>query len=230
MYNNQERIKNILSPIKAVNSHYESSDKNTINLSIGNILSLPIEILHIEYKKNTTFAPSEKTILRPRTYPSPPDYKRISFHNPERNLPEDFNIDDCKIIYKILGASKDRSDSIFKWPSPDRKYLTDIIFDGQKTIGSFDFVSFDKKSQSYIVNNGSWTIEEDLIIPKDYRLIIAGGTKLNLINSSKIISFSPISFQGSEEKMIIITSDDSSGQGLAVLQGRRTFILGVCYI
>lgn len=229
-YRNQKRIKNILTPQKAVNAHYESRKGGVVTLSIGNILSLPVEIDHLEYGDDIILEAKTCVVLKARRGAVPIQYVKKSFYASQSALPLEFDASKCKIFYKLLGASKTNSDPIFLWPGPDSKYLVNEIFNDQRSIKSFEFIQFDKTHKNFVVNPGFWVVEKDIIVPKGYKLIITGGTNLNLINNSKIISFSPISFIGSEENPVVIISSDQTGQGLAVLQAKeRSFLEHVTF-
>jgi hypothetical protein len=63
------------------------------------------------------------------------------------------------------------------------------------------------------------------MIPTGYRVMCGGGTRLNLSNSAKIISYSPLEWGGNEDNPIIIESRDSTGQGIVVLNAAQMSVL-----
>ena len=60
---------------------------------------------------------------------------------------------------------------------------------------------------------GNWEITKSILIPKGFVVNISEGTKLNLINAAMLVSYSPLSILGTDERPVIITSSDSTGQG-----------------
>ena len=56
-----------------------------------------------------------------------------------------------------------------------------------------------------------------MIIPEGYDVKGGEGLKIDLTNSAKILSFSPLHFTGSEESPINIFSSDTTGQGIIVI-------------
>jgi hypothetical protein len=68
---------------------------------------------------------------------------------------------------------------------------------------------------------GQCDIEKDLIIPKDYTVSARPGSIINLINSSKIVSYSPLLFFGKKDNLIHVTSSTLDGQGIVVINSKR---------
>ena len=60
-----------------------------------------------------------------------------------------------------------------------------------------------------------------MIIPKGYVFEIRSNTKIDLVNSSAIISFSPVRIIGSSQFHVSIFSSDSTGQGLSVFNTEK---------
>lgn len=224
-YRNQVRIQNILAPVKAVNAHVESVESGTVTLSVGNILSLPVEIDRLEYNDGLLLKPKTRVILKARRGPVPVSYQRVSFYVVPGTLPLELDIDKCRIFYKLLGASEVLVDSIFSWSAPDSRRFHHPVFHGQVPAESFAFIRLDTIGRNFIIKPGVWVAEKDIVIPEGYKLTATGPTSLDLSHNAKIISFSPVSFIGSEENPIIITSSDGTGQGLAVLQAKEPSFL-----
>ena len=56
-------------------------------------------------------------------------------------------------------------------------------------------------------------------------MICRNGTQLNLSNSAKILSYSPLDFVGSDESQIVIKTNDNTGQGIVVINANKKSIL-----
>ena len=89
----------------------------------------------------------------------------------------------------------------------------------------FDFLSVDEVNKTILINQPNINIDKNIIIPKGYKLVCGPGTELNLSNSAKIISFSALEFDGTEQQPIIIRSADSTGQGIAVINAAQPSVL-----
>ena len=80
----------------------------------------------------------------------------------------------------------------------------------------FLYVSEEKKE--IIIRKGTWKLSKNLVIPKGYKLIAKPGAQIDFDNGVTILSYSPISFIGTEENPIIIQSPNNDGGGLVVLK------------
>jgi hypothetical protein len=83
-------------------------------------------------------------------------------------------------------------------------------------IESFDFLQ--KKENRIIIPEGEWTISKDLVIPNGKRFEIQAGAKIDLINQSKIISYSPIFSNGTSSNPIVINSSDATSEGIVIMR------------
>mgnify|MGYP001227613883 CR=1 FL=1 len=61
---------------------------------------------------------------------------------------------------------------------------------------NIDQNDLDYSTNTIIVPTGKYQITSDLVFPKDHILTINPGVELDLLNSGKIISYSPIHFLG----------------------------------
>jgi len=94
----------------------------------------------------------------------------------------------------------------------------------KKDFKGFEFIKEISRKNIIKIKSGTWNIANDLIIPQNNIVIADKGTKLNLINNAKIISFSPIRFKGNQDSPIIIDSKDSSG-GILILNTDKKSLL-----
>ncbi len=148
---------------------------------------------------------------------------------------------------KEISAFSTRNEPV--WMSYETKGTGDKIFysvAGIDSIFSSDIVKSKRPSaytpmqellalridQMFLVNENKLTIPageygstDNIVIPKGYELIIEAGTKINLMEGAKIISYSPVFANGTAEMPIIITSSDSTANGFTVLQASEESIL-----
>ena len=83
----------------------------------------------------------------------------------------------------------------------------------------------DNDLKQIVVKSGDWELNDSVILPANYIVTCFEGTRLNLRNNAKILSYSPLRFFGTEDNPIIISSSDSTGQGIAVLNADDKSIL-----
>ncbi len=194
----------------------KNSDEKKLSVKIGNKHVLPIYI-----NKITFISPNgeifEKLInkkLQARNLEifnknqfdkSPIKYNKIFLNN----MPFDF-YESVILNFKILGSQKQRFKKI-NYPT----VFTEINLENNdflklsneiNTTHNFKFIKTNK--DYYIINEGDWFIKEDLLIPRNKKLIIKKGTNITLMDKARIISKSPIIAIGEINKMINIISDD----------------------
>ncbi|PLX10758.1 MAG: hypothetical protein C0598_09760 [Marinilabiliales bacterium] len=108
---------------------------------------------------------------------------------------------------------------IFNWPKP-----TGLETPYQELKTKFHLGSntnYNIEGDKIVFNETNIIIDEPLIIPSDYKVIIPSGTSIDIIDSAMIISFSPVFINGTKEKPVIITSSDFTGNGFTILQAKE---------
>lgn len=217
LHSNQRYIQRMLNPVKGFQAHFNNISGNLITIELGNIQSIPIEILNISYKDSLLLQPVKKIILPPKISSEPVNYQDVSFVLPENLIWSENIIPNLKINYKLLGAGEERQENIFPWSHLDSNFIKNDITRQQSNIYKFQFLVKDESTKTILIKPGTWTINQNLIIPKGYRVLANSGVHLNLSNQAKILSYSPLEFKGTERLPIYISSSDSTGQGIAVI-------------
>ena len=116
-------------------------------------------------------------------------------------------------IKKVFYTASNCGDKIFsvsvnKWDAPGN-----IRFK-QKQVPSFVVKN---ELGDFIIKSGKYILNSDLIIPVGTRLIIEKGVELDMINKAAIISYSPVSFNGTKVDRIHIHSSDLSANGVTII-------------
>jgi hypothetical protein len=214
-YYNAGYVERLLNPPSSLEANYEgkSESGNSIELSIGNINYLPVEILSIS-NKDAEFFPRKKTLLQPRDG----DFalkKRILFDLPIGFKWNESLSNDIKIKYRIFGTKNVMMQSILPWGGYNEDFVESDFLFKKSDLSSFEFIKVEDRVIR--IQKGNWIIEENLIIPANYKFRINEGTTLDLVKGSVIISYSPLEFIGAEGDKINIKSSDGSGEGISVL-------------
>ncbi|MGE5398837.1 MAG: CotH kinase family protein, partial [Ignavibacteriales bacterium] len=233
-YDNQRYIRTLLNPSKGAQVYfYNSTGNRSITLEIGNMQPIPIEISNLSFQESAILEPVEKGKIILGKIPSDPiKYEKIEFM-----LPENFNwsfqcIPDLKLNYRFIGYSLLRNESVYMWPHMSNGFPSSDIIRKNSTANNFDFLLFDNKSKNIYIIPGTWEIKEDLIIPKGYMVTCSddNATTIDLLNNSMILSYSPLKLSGNEDSPLVITSSDSTGQGIAVLNvGEESYLNRVIF-
>jgi len=220
-YSNSEKPKKLLSknnyseeivyentPELFVNAYVDIRKNDSLNIEVFNYYPRTVKLLGTGYNN-----------------------KFIDFY-----LPKGKNLDPFKGDDKILSFTSDTmanylffvvdgSDEIFKreinkWPYPEGETPQQTLL---KLVDLYDTTIFRKLvGRDIFFKKGDLEISKPIIIPVGYTVNIEPGTRLNLIDSSFILSYSSFEFHGTKANPIIITSSDFSAKGVSVLQAEKT--------
>lgn len=221
IYQHQRCMQVRLNPTKAMHAYFYKPYKNHVELELGNIQSLPIEILGAYYNQSFLLPLSEKTILKSKIRNKPVNYQIAGFSLPKDFVWADGMVADLKVKYRLLGASQVRYERVFPYSNLSNDFIENDFIRQSPNLGNFKFLSIDESAKTVSIKHGDWNIDQNLIIPKEYKFVCGEGVQLNILNAAKILSFSPLEFIGSEENPIVICSADLKGQGIIVMNVDR---------
>jgi hypothetical protein len=218
-YRNSDYIKTVLDPIKGLHAHFHQPFGGGVQLELGNIQALPVEVLGVSYLDNFYFKPIEKIILPESSVleAKPIDYQIAGFGFPEDFEWSDSMRKDLWVNYRLLGASQIRQESVYPWSYLSENFVDSDFIRQSPNIRQFEFLVVDESAGEILIKPGVWNLDRYLIIPKGYRVIGGPGTTLNLSNAAKVLSYSALEWIGSEENPIVIQSLDLSGEGVVVM-------------
>jgi len=219
LYKNQEFIRNILNPPRALRAHFKEFDffNSRLVLELGNTQLLPLEIIDISYKGETFFNIFSETTLKGKQPLNVITFQDEYFFVPAWFQFFDSLIPEMEVRYKILGIDEIKIEQIESWTHLDKDFSKTDFLRKSPNWKSFIFTRTDEQNKTIFIKAGSWYMNSDLIFPKGYLIIAEPGVVLNLTNRAKIISYSSIRFKGLEASPIIIHSTDKTGQGLFVM-------------
>jgi len=219
LYKNQQFIIDVLNPVEGIYAYYKNINNDILEVYIGNLQQIPIVILNADYKKNILTLVSNNTFLESKDLYLPVHYETFKF-----KIPKEMDVQDIKenlnINYKLLGKSEIRTKKVIPWPYLDKNSLEEDSKIKKPNIESFDFIKVDNSSKTISMETGEWNIDKNIIIPEGYIVYFNKGTTLNFLGNSKIISYSPLKFKGTEESPIKIKSGS-----LVVLNSKESSLL-----
>jgi hypothetical protein len=210
-------IRQILSAPKSIHAYFKGIKVNKLNIQVGSIESLPVEILSIKIGSQT-IKPAENVILPSKQHNEFIRYKNIVFNLSPNVSWNDSMSRNLQINYAIPGGENVQKALVFSYPHVGAEYIIDDVKSRTGNMEEFSFLQVDQASHSVIFKPGKNIINKDLMIPKGYKVIAGSGVELDMKNKAKLVSYSPVSFIGSEERDILITSSDSSSQGIELIQ------------
>ncbi|MGD2087765.1 MAG: CotH kinase family protein [Candidatus Aminicenantes bacterium] len=221
LYKNQEYIYQALHPVKGFHAYFKSFDNNYLVLQLGNIQPLPIEIIDITYNNRLHLTPLQTYILDGKNPRLPVSYREIKFKLPGKGQFNEALVQALKVNYRIPGTRTIRSERVFPWQYPGGEFPGEDLIRQTPNVSRFDFLYIKEKTKEILFKPGNWKLTGSLVIPAGYRVICRKGMCLDLLDSAIILSYSPVSFYGSEENPVTFYSSDGKGQGLVVIDAQK---------
>ncbi|MCE3281047.1 MAG: hypothetical protein K0S44_3238 [Bacteroidetes bacterium] len=216
-YKRQKMILKILDPPKSLHAFLSHAEKNAIVVQIGAIDALPVQVHSIVVNKQE-IEPLSEIILPCKQAGEYVTFKEYRFESGKELVVEKQDLDSVNIKYSILGSSEIKECKIFPYPHTESEFITDDLKNRKGNPDSFSFLVIDEVNKIIKVEPGIHVIEKDLIIPPGYAFVVKAGVSLDFKNKAKIISYSPLFFNGNEDERIWIESSDSTGQGIISIQ------------
>ena len=109
------RVQDFLNPVQGINSYFSNYKDNYLNLIITNLQRLPVEILGIEFEDNSFIRLEKPIILKGKRPLMPVKNIKVKLDCEFKEACKQKYIDKQRIIFRILGQSKDKSAKISKY-------------------------------------------------------------------------------------------------------------------
>ncbi|MCP4566318.1 MAG: hypothetical protein GY841_01925 [FCB group bacterium] len=217
LYANQDYIRNRLNPKKGLQAYYKSEKTGTITLEIANNHTLPIKLAELILDDSQTYRPHTEYIIPQKGVLKPLEFIICQFDRSDSAAITESRSENLRLSFKVLGADRELTILVHPWSHYSDSFVDDDFIRQPPNVDSFDWMTKDTASKSIFIKPGVWELSQSLIIPPGYVIHCSPGTQLSLFNSSRILSYSPLRFVGSEKNPILIQSPDSTGQGIVVL-------------
>ena len=222
----QTYFKNVLYPgsNNILNCYFVRSTNDSLIFKVGNIQPWPVEVSGLIYKNNKNKISNKKVIIPGRIDGSSVKYFNYSISKKLLITNENFNPSSIKIRCKILGTSKLSFVDITKWKLDKAYQVFESILSKPSKLADLPYFNI-LDGNKIIFKEGAHNINKNLVIPVGFSVFINENTKINLLNKSSIISYSPLYLLGSQEYPITVASSDSTGQGIFVVNAQDTSVL-----
>ncbi len=217
LYRNQMLIRNKLFPLKSsIVAIYKIEDPENIIISIKNLEEFPVEVHSVaigsEYKKHF----KERLIINPK-HISGKEYYELRISIPKDKSDEFSDKFELVLDYSILGIGRLRTIKAESRGKAEEDVFSLIPTKKFSNLKDFYFLDVNENKKEINFIAGKHEIKKDLIIPEGYAVSADPGLIIDLLNGSKIITYSPVYFHGKKDNNIELISTDSTGQGLVVL-------------
>ena len=234
---NRKVLEAMIAPKNTINVFLESADKQGLTLSIDNFGRLPVQIEGISNLDGRSIAslgesihifPTERKLVR---FSYAENYERL-FVNKKGRVNFDLNkeIENLKIDFRILGASKPLRSAIYAWGAEDEDVVASSKFlRMESTIDEFDFLRVDEDKKIIFAESGTHQIKSPLILPSGYRFVVPPGSNFEFVtNGSRIISYATLDWRGTAQKPIRVYATARDGRGVLVMNTSDTSRLEHC--
>jgi hypothetical protein len=200
--------------------YYNHTNADSVFLSVENKIELPVEIHYFKYNSKTEIFPADRILLK-SNYKTTATNQNISFRLSNHIRPYDFSSDSLEVYYSVLGNNEIRKAVVYPIEMTENDFSNINPTRQPSNINEFPFLIVNKDAKMIEFSDETCTIQKDLIIPGGYTVSAKPGCIINLTNSAKIISYSPLVFFGTSNNLIHVTSSDSTGQGIVVFSCER---------
>jgi len=215
LYQNQEFLrKKLYSNLPYVNINFESVDPDSLVLNVKNVTDLPVQIHSISYNGNLMYL-GKKSIIKPNYKLNTTD-SQLKAKVPSYIKPDSFSIDSLEVSYSILGINHIKTAIVFPKDITQSDISKLNLVKQETDFSKLSFLKVDRKNKKIVFSKGLCTVNTNIVIPQGYTVTAEQNCSIDIINSSRIISYSPIRFYGQEKSKIIIKSSDLTGQGIVV--------------
>ena len=216
LYNNQLIIKEDLNPLYPIVKSYLVDYGKEILVEFQNMYILPVQIKYIILNDSLIYNPIQNSIIAPDYNSSGISFLyRFSSNDKKNVLIENENNFTC--YFSILGLDEVKSCRIIPHIKNNSNDIisnpTTMCMDFQK----LDFLKINLETRTIVIQKGHYTINQLYAIAPDFTVVCEAGVTIDLIENAGIISYSPISCVGTKNDPILLTSSDSTGQGICIL-------------
>lgn len=218
----RQLVRSWLAPPRAVQAHLAARENGHLDLQVGNLQYLPVEILGVELHGSVAEPDGGAVRLPGRRASRPVEYRTLRFALPKgapgSASPPDAadGVGDLRVLHRIPGSERVARAAVFAWPQADVRALASDPTRAAPNLAEFPFLAVDESARVIRILPGAWFVRRDVIVPAGYRLRAGPGTRVDLAESAAIVSRSPIEFEGSEDDPIVLRSAGGTGQGLFV--------------
>jgi hypothetical protein len=211
-YGNQVNILDHFKNDNAIYSYFHGINGNTVEIKCANRIALPIQISALVLDNDTISFLHKQNIVFPSMRNSTLKYKSLHFPLESGFGWDDSLINNIKIQYSILGDDISKMNDVYPWNHMNQK--DPMVY---PNILESDLFVLDSAENHIYMKGDKLRINQTLYVPPGYKLVINSGQSIDLIDSASLISNSPIIALGTAEKPIRITSSDSTGEGVVIL-------------
>ncbi len=217
---NRRLLQFTLYPADPVRAHVLNHTADSLFLEIGSTQALPVHLKHL------TVGTDHQILFEPDFFlPGRQPERAISFTETGFALPNTLRLSSSKLDslfvgFSIKGTDSLRTTGVMPYPHLENSYVWNDLTGKPANVGDFPFLIEDNQNKVVAVKEGKWLVDKNLILPEGFLFRAEGEITFDLINDAVILARGPLFFEGSLEHPVIVTSSDSTGQGVVVLNAK----------
>lgn len=219
LYGNAAYFRRLLYPVKRVHAHVTGVIGDSVELDVGNIQVMPLELTAVRIGGRNVELPAALS-LAGRSGSARVAFTRLRVPLPHGVTWSDSVAQAVRVATIIPATHAVAEDPVFITPRPTGAVLVNGALRAKPNAAEFEFVRIDEASRSIRLLPGTRTIAKDLIVPAGYRFRAGDGVTLRLARGANLITYSPVEFMGAPDGPVTIESTDSSGGGFVVIGAR----------
>ncbi|MBN1925064.1 MAG: right-handed parallel beta-helix repeat-containing protein [Prolixibacteraceae bacterium] len=126
-----------------------------------------------------------------------------------------------EVTVEIPSANKTITVQVIPWQAPKALSSRQEVERHVK----FPQTEYYSLKEDNIEFSGEVHINSHLIIPTGYKVVFKPGAQIDITDSATFVSYSPVYFEGTQEKPVLVISSDRSARGFNVLQAKDRSLL-----
>jgi len=213
-----------------------SEQSPVLKIEVVNLMLLPVEVVRFEVRKVSITAQTSMISLDQQTGlvqgtslptllpvndPAQGEYAPTAFSIPLNT--QQFNqldlLQNIQVVVRLAGLSQEFTIPLL------RHNLPQPLINGPKPptpgvdelVAKFPFLIHPAGSNRLEARPGVWDVQADLVIPPGLEVVFPGGVTLRFGQQNVLLSYSPLSFLGSEDRPVVLTASEQTWPGLVVL-------------
>lgn len=212
---NAELIRAHLNPKQGLHAYLASQGDDLLQLELGVIQSMPLEILAVDYA-GAVLRPDGQLLLPGKAPSTPMSYSVVDFALAAGDTRAPTEVANPVLRYRILGSSKVYSLEVKSRRTLETSVIDGILLKRPANHQDFAFLDVDEDLSVITIKPGRWRVEEDMVLPRGYEIKAGRGVQITLVDGATIYSRSPVRFLGSQDAPIVIDSLLAEGGGMLV--------------
>jgi len=228
---NGRHLRELLNPLKCIGAWLNVVDtaKRHIYLDLVNFHPLPVSICGLVIGENMLECISDSVLGPQVSSHRPAEPVRVCFKISTDLCITDSLVSEMNLVSHVFGTEDVCFEKVNSWRYSDGKDIA-IPLPVSLSDSIPEFVVVDEDSREIRILPGVHKLKKTLEIPRGYVVHCGTGTSINMVDSAGIVSFSPLNFVATKTYGIKISSSDSTGTGVVVINANgKTSFEGVSF-